>query len=81
MRSSVPDGDLARVIEAAVTEKLERLEARRFGYGGRPTVENLSLLCRTHNAFLAEIDYGRGAVTRAPRPSRVATATEANAPD
>ena len=31
MRSSVPDGDLARIIEAAVTEKLERLEARRFG--------------------------------------------------
>jgi hypothetical protein len=30
MRSSVPDGDLAAVIEAAVTEKLERLEARRF---------------------------------------------------
>ena len=30
MRSSVPDGDLAAIIEAAVTEKLERLEARRF---------------------------------------------------
>jgi len=30
MRSSGPDG-LAQVIEAAVTEKLERLEARRFG--------------------------------------------------
>jgi hypothetical protein len=31
MRSSVPDGDLAAIIEQAVTEKLERLEARRFG--------------------------------------------------
>jgi len=30
MRSSVPDGDLATLIEQAVTEKLERLEARRF---------------------------------------------------
>jgi hypothetical protein len=30
MHSSVPDGDLAKIIEAAVTEKLERLEARRF---------------------------------------------------
>jgi hypothetical protein len=30
MRSSVPDGDLAAIIEQAVTEKLERLEARRF---------------------------------------------------
>jgi hypothetical protein len=31
MRSKVPDGDLAAIIDQAVTEKLERLEARRFG--------------------------------------------------
>ena len=31
MRSSVPDGDLAAVIEEAVTEKLERLESKRYG--------------------------------------------------
>lgn len=31
MRHSVPGGDLAAVIETAVTEKLERIEARRFG--------------------------------------------------
>jgi hypothetical protein len=30
MRSSVPDGDLATIIDMAVTEKLERLEAKRF---------------------------------------------------
>ncbi len=36
MRSSVPAADLAAVIEAAVTEKLERLEARRFGRTKRP---------------------------------------------
>jgi hypothetical protein len=30
LRPSVPDGDLAVIIEQAVTEKLERLEARRF---------------------------------------------------
>ena len=30
MRAQVPDGDLAAIIEQAVTEKLERLEARRF---------------------------------------------------
>ena len=30
VRPAVPDGDLAAIIEAAVTEKLERLEARRF---------------------------------------------------
>jgi 5-methylcytosine-specific restriction endonuclease McrA len=31
LRSSVPDGDLARIIDIAVTEKLQRVEARRFG--------------------------------------------------
>jgi hypothetical protein len=31
MRSSVPDGDLARIMEIAVSEKLERVEAKRFG--------------------------------------------------
>jgi hypothetical protein len=30
MRSSVPDGDLGEVIRVAVSEKLERLEAKRF---------------------------------------------------
>jgi hypothetical protein len=31
MRAEVPDGDLATLIERAVAEKLQRLEARRFG--------------------------------------------------
>jgi hypothetical protein len=31
MRSSVPDGDVAKIIALAVSEKLERLEAKRFG--------------------------------------------------
>ena len=30
MRPSVPDGDLGAIVEQAVTEKLQRLEARRF---------------------------------------------------
>jgi hypothetical protein len=36
LRSSVPGADLAAVIEDAVTEKLERLEARRFGLAKAP---------------------------------------------
>jgi hypothetical protein len=36
MRCEVPDGDIARVIERAVTEKLERLEARRFAQTDAP---------------------------------------------
>jgi len=121
MRSTVPDGDLATVIEAAVSEKLERLEAKRFaktlkprktlaesdttasssrhipaavkrvvlerdgkrcrftdaqgrrcgersrlefhhrhphGFGGDRSPENIALVCRTHNAYLASVDYG-----------------------
>lgn len=122
MRSSVPDGDLGKIIEQAVTEKLERLEARRLGKTHRPrktlaetdttpasrhvpapvrravwardggrcafvdeegsrcpardrlefhhhgkpyarggdhSPENVRLMCRTHNALMAEGDYGR----------------------
>ncbi len=36
MRSQVPDGDLGAIIEAAVTEKLERLEVRRFATTSHP---------------------------------------------
>jgi hypothetical protein len=124
MRTAVPNGDLALMIEQAVTEKLERLESRRFGrtrtprkalsqtdtsprtrqipaavkravyerdegrcghvdeqgrrctarerlefhhhhpfgYGGDHSVPNVSLRCRLHNAYLAEVDYGRSAM-------------------
>jgi hypothetical protein len=36
MHSSVPDGDLATVLRVAVKEKIERLEAKRFGTVNRP---------------------------------------------
>jgi hypothetical protein len=126
LRSQIPDGDLGAVIEAAVTEKLERLEARRFaavkrplkslsesstspdsryipaavrravrardgtrcrfvdasgrrceerhrltyhhaypfGVGGDHRPENIHLVCKPHNDYLAECDYGREAMAR-----------------
>jgi hypothetical protein len=126
MRPSVPDGDLAAIVEQAVTEKLQRLEARRlartqaprktlsqskispttrripaavkravyerdggrcryeneqgrrctarqglefhhrhpFGRGGDHSVANISLACRCHNGYLAEVDYAREAIAR-----------------
>jgi hypothetical protein len=126
MRPDVPDGDLAAIIDRLVTEKLERIEARRFAKTGRPRtviegvvpapssrrvpaavrravherdgnrcgyvddsgrrcseghhleyhhrhpyrmggghgVKNIGLVCRTHNAYLAELDYGREAMAR-----------------
>jgi predicted restriction endonuclease len=36
MRHEVPDGDLAAIIDIAVSEKLERLEARRFAKTATP---------------------------------------------
>jgi len=36
MRHSVPDGDLARIIDIAITEKLQHVEARRFGRVKKP---------------------------------------------
>jgi hypothetical protein len=124
MRSSIPDGDLGEIIGAAVTEKLERLETRRFGrtkapskdlastdvmpssrqvpaavrravderdegrcryvdehgrrctgrawlefhhrhpfaLGGDHSPGNVVILCRTHNRYLAEADFGCKAV-------------------
>jgi hypothetical protein len=142
------DDDLAAVIEQAVTEKLERLEARRFGrtrvprqglakrdpktapetlldrspssrhvpaavrravhdrdggrccyvddhgrrcpererleyhhrypfgLGGDHGMGNVGLVCRAHNAYLAECDYGPEAMARPRRPrNRAAPAT------
>jgi predicted restriction endonuclease len=128
MRASVPDGDLAAIIGQAVSEKLERLEARRFAktkhprqgsfrtdtgsrhipaavrravherdqgrcrfvdqqgrrcaardrlefhhrrpfaHGGDCRPENVQLLCRSHNLYLAEADYGKQAIARHQRP-------------
>ena len=39
MRAEVPDGDLAAIIEQAVTEKLERIEARRYARTSAPRKE------------------------------------------
>ena len=126
MRSEVPDGDLPAIIERAVTEKLERLEARRyaqtraprkelgdtgmsptsryipaavrravrerdgdrcryvdeqgrrcsardrlefhhrqpFAMGGDHSPGNVHLVCKLHNRYLAERDYGRAAIRR-----------------
>ena len=132
MLSQVPNGDLAEVIDRAVTETLDRLEARRFarskeprkevaqsdtaptsrripaavkrfvyerdggqcryvdghgrrcaertlleyhhrlpfGMGGDHRPTNVSLVCRTHNQYMADHDYGRQTMTRHRSSSR-----------
>jgi hypothetical protein len=131
LQALLPGADLATLVEQAVTQKLERLEARRFGrtkaprkalaeadtsggprsipapvrravyeraggrcafvdasgrrcearsrlefhhrhphgHGGGRTPDNISLLCRSHNLYLAEIDYGPAAIARHRRGS------------
>ena len=121
LKALMPGSDLASVVEAAVTEKLERLEAKRFGktnkprksledadtsagvrgiaapvrrfvwerdrgqctyvthngrrcpareglefhhdepygVGGDRSANNVRLLCKVHNAYMAELDYGK----------------------
>ena len=130
LRRSNPDVDLADAIDAAVTEKLEKLEAKRaaktkaprkdvaqsdtspssryipaavkravyerdggrctfvsadgrrcsersrvelhhmkpFARGGGHEPDNLSLLCRSHNVYRAERDFGTGTMARYRRP-------------
>jgi hypothetical protein len=41
LRSRIPDGNLALILEEAVTQELERLEARRFGKTRRPRMEEV----------------------------------------
>jgi hypothetical protein len=59
MRAEVPDGDLAAIIERAVSEKLERLEARRFAKTAAPR----TTLPQTHTAGASR--YLPAAVRRA----------------
>jgi hypothetical protein len=54
MRSSVPDADLARIIDIAVTEKLQRVEAKRFPSGDEP--------CLRAGGRLPDSDRGAGAI-------------------
>ena len=129
MGGTAAASDLAAVIEAAVTEKLQRLEARRgarvakprktlretdtrprarhvpaavrravrerdkgqcrfvgrdgrrcserrhlefhhrhpFGMGGDHDVDNVQLMCRTHNRYVGEADYGKSHYRPAPQ--------------
>jgi hypothetical protein len=63
MRSSVPDGDLAVLIEQAVTEKIEKLEAKRYGKTKNPRKDlgetDTSATSRTIPAAVRRAVYAR----------------------
>ncbi len=129
LQALIPGGDLASIIDAAVSEKLERLEAKRYGktnkprkkledadtspgvrgisaavkravwardrgqctfigargkrcperhrlefhhdepygLGGDRSAHNVRLACRAHNAYMAELDYGKEKMDRHQR--------------
>ena len=51
--------------------RLEFHHRHPHGHGGDRTPGNISLLCRSHNRYLAEIDYGKTAIGRHRRRRRV----------
>jgi hypothetical protein len=54
------------------TERLEFHHLRAFGRGGDHSPDNVFLVCRTHNLYLAERDYGKEVMERyRSSPSRV----------
>jgi 5-methylcytosine-specific restriction endonuclease McrA len=56
--------------------RLEFHHRHPFALGGDHSVENVRLMCRAHNAYLAECDYGSEAMVRhRDRPGRAAKAT------
>jgi hypothetical protein len=66
------DGDRCRFVDAqgrrrTARDRLEFHHRHPHGYGGDRSPENLALLCRAHNAYLGEVDYGTRARARGPR--------------
>jgi hypothetical protein len=49
-------------------DRLEFHHRHPFGLGGDHSVANIGLMCRAHNAHLAESDYGRKAMASHRRP-------------
>jgi len=69
------DGGRCRYVDeqgrrCSARDGLEYHHRHPFGRGGDHSVENVSLVCRAHNDYLAEVDYGRKAIARHRRSRR-----------
>jgi hypothetical protein len=51
-----------------------------WGVGGDHSPGNVAELCRAHNAYLAEVDYGRKAAGKPRRPNAASAATQVPIP-
>jgi 5-methylcytosine-specific restriction endonuclease McrA len=78
LRSEVPDGDLGAVIELAVTENLERLEARRFAKtrarARTTTAAQSSTAAQTHTITQPTTAYQPAVQTQTQARTQAATA-------
>ncbi len=77
------DGDRCRYVDelgqrCTARSRLEFHHRHPFGVGGEATVDNISLVCHTHNRYLAEVDYGREHIARM---SRTAPAVQSRPPE
>ena len=59
-------------VEIPVGEGLEFHHRHPFGLGGDHSVRGIGLLCKAHNLYQAEIDYGREAIGQYRRARRQA---------
>ncbi|HET6333937.1 MAG TPA: hypothetical protein VFG30_12035 [Polyangiales bacterium] len=59
--------------------RLEFHHIQAFGFGGRPTEQNVVLFCRAHNALMAERDFSREHIQRCIQASRTAGTQAATA--
>ena len=50
-------------------DRLEFHHHKPYGHGGDSSVENIFLVCRTHNRYLAERDYGKKVMQQYRRSS------------
>ena len=76
------DGDRCRYVDeqgrrCKERARLEFHHQHPFGLGGDHSGDNVRMMCRSHNAYLAECDYGREAVARHQRPRGGASPTVA----
>lgn len=69
------DGDRCRFVNrngqrCAERNNLEFHHRHPYAHGGGNDAGNIRLMCRTHNAYLAEADYGRQAMAKFRRSEK-----------
>jgi 5-methylcytosine-specific restriction endonuclease McrA len=64
----------------SATARLEVHHVVPFGRGGDHSVENLRLMCQSHNSYQAEVDYGRTFIEARRQPDQSKSDTDDGPP-